>query len=110
MLPRGPVFAGRSDFNSEGGLPADHKAAETAVRVLGEMVGEGIFAVGGQICVIVNGDIAVDVAIGKAGGGGAMASGVLHNVYCLFKPLSYLLLGGWSSSDSAACTTSSTGK
>ena len=66
------------------------KVANSALSLI---VSEGIFALGGQLAVVVNGDVATDIAAGQAGGGIDLAPDDLHNVYCLFKPMVYLLLG-----------------
>lgn len=60
--------------------------------LIGELTNEGIFAAGGQLAVDINGDCAVDIGVGEAGGGPGMTPDCLHNVYCIFKPMSYLLL------------------
>ena len=67
---------------------------EVAGRVLSEVAGERIFASGGQLSVMRDGELIVDVAVGETGWGEELSSGHLHNVYCLLKPLPYLLLGG----------------
>ena len=59
---------------------------------MGGVVGEGIFAVGGQLAVVCGGKVVVDVAAGVSGRGSVLGAGDLHNVYCLVKPFSYLLL------------------
>jgi len=58
-----------------------------------QMVEEGISAVGGQLAVLVQGEVVVDIAVGQAEGNKALRPDDLHNVYCLFKPILYLLLG-----------------
>ena len=70
-----------------------HEVAEVARQVLAEVVREGIFASGGQVAAVCDGELVADVAVGETGWGEKLTSGHLHNVYCLLKPLPYLLLG-----------------
>ena len=70
-----------------------HGVAGVASEVLSGVVGEGIFASGGQVAVVCEGVLVADVAVGETGWGEGLCSGHLHNVYCLLKPLPYLLLG-----------------
>lgn len=65
----------------------------SAQYALSQAVEEGICALGGQLSVLVQGDAVVDIALGQAEGGRHLAPDDLHNVYCLFKPIVYLLLG-----------------
>lgn len=74
-------------------LISESKLEDIAVHCLSELTDEGIFATGGQLAVIVDGELVVNVGVGRAGGGAEMAADALHNVYCVFKPMSYLLLG-----------------
>lgn len=62
------------------------------VQALSEVVDEGIFAVGGQAAVVVDGVVVADVGVGVTGSGMPLSAGDLHEVYCLVKPLPYLLL------------------
>ncbi|MDE0614648.1 MAG: serine hydrolase [bacterium] len=57
------------------------------------MTDEGIFAAGAQLAVVVSGDAVVNVGVGEAGCGADMTADALHNVYCIVKPMTYLLLG-----------------
>lgn len=70
-----------------------HEIAEVAEDALRAVVDEGIFALGGQLAVIVDGEVSADVACGRSGNGEILDPENLHNVYCLFKPMVYLLLG-----------------
>lgn len=63
--------------------------AEQALR---DVVEEGIFAVGGQAAVVIDGLLVTDVAVGTAGNGKPLVPGDLHNVFCMLKPVAYLLL------------------
>lgn len=65
---------------------------DAARRALCDVVDEGIFAAGGQAAVFVHGRLAIDVAVGETANGRPLRSDDLHNVYCLVKPLPYLLL------------------
>lgn len=65
---------------------------DAARRALQDVVDEGIFAVGGQAAVYLEGRLAVDLAVGETASGRPLKKGNLHNVYCLVKPLPYLLL------------------
>ena len=56
------------------------------------MVAERIFAVGGQVGVVRDGVLIADVAVGKSGVGRQLSADDLHNVYCLVKLVTYLLL------------------
>lgn len=58
-----------------------------------ELTDEGIFAAGAQLAVVVSGDAVVNVGVGEAGCGADMTADALHNVYCIVKPMTYLLLG-----------------
>lgn len=60
---------------------------------LSELTNEGIFATGGQLAVTIGEDFVVSVGIGQTSCGDEMTAGTLHNVYCIFKPMPYLLLG-----------------
>lgn len=84
--------SGRSRLVAEGHLPVRGAVVRAAEGALGEVVGEGIFAVGGQLAVVWGDELVADVAVGVSSRGGALGSGDLHNVYCLVKPFSYLLL------------------
>ena len=64
-----------------------------ATQTLQYLADESIFATGGQLSIIIKGEPAVDIAVGQAGGGSLMTIDALHNVYCLVKPMAYLLLG-----------------
>lgn len=66
---------------------------DISIGLLSDLVDEGIFAKGGQLAVISNGILVVNAGVGHTGCGSAMAADALHNVYCIFKPLPYLLLG-----------------
>ncbi len=70
-----------------------HGVTGFARQVLSEVVREGIFASGGQIAAMCDGELVADVAVGETGWGEKLTSDHLHNVYCLLKPLPYLLLG-----------------
>ena len=72
---------------------SDSDLEDSAISLLGELADEGIFATGGQLAVTVNGDSVVNVGVGRAGCGAEMTADVLHNVYCIVKPMTYLLLG-----------------
>lgn len=72
---------------------SDSELENVAVDVLRELTDERIFAVGGQLAIVVNGDSVVNVGVGKAGCGADMTADSLHNVYCIVKPMAYLLLG-----------------
>lgn len=65
----------------------------SAQYTLSQAVDEGICALGGQLSVLVRGEAVADIALGQAEGGRYLAPDDLHNVYCLFKPIVYLLLG-----------------
>lgn len=56
------------------------------------MVEEGIFAIGGQAAVAIDGQLSADVAVGAVGNGKPLATDDLHNVFCMLKPVAYLLL------------------
>lgn len=71
----------------------DSEFESVAISLLGELTDEGIFAVGGQLAIVVEGDFVVNVGVGKAGCGAEMTADALHNVYCIVKPMAYLLLG-----------------
>lgn len=60
---------------------------------LSRVTDEGIYALGGQLAIVVNGELIVDIGIGHTGDGRDLEPNNLHNVYCLFKPMVYLLLG-----------------
>lgn len=65
---------------------------EAVYQALSGVTEERIFAIGAQAAVIVDGKLMVDAATGSTGGGKPSEVDDLHNVYCLLKPLSYLLL------------------
>ena len=67
--------------------------ADTTFASLKELTSEGIFATGGQLAVIVKDGLVVNIGVGQAGCGAEMTSNDLHNIYCIFKPMPYLLLG-----------------
>ena len=67
--------------------------ALSAQYALSQATDEGICALGGQLAVLVEGDTVVNIAIGRAEGERDLVPDDLHNVYCLFKPMVYLLLG-----------------
>lgn len=72
---------------------SDSKLEEIAIDLLSGLTDEGIFATGGQLAVMINGDSVVNVGVGRAGCGAGMTADTLHNVYCIVKPMTYLLLG-----------------
>ena len=72
---------------------SDSGLENSVIDVLRELTDEGIFAVGGQLAIRINGDSVVNVGVGKAGCGADMTADALHNVYCIVKPMTYLLLG-----------------
>ncbi|MDE0613030.1 MAG: serine hydrolase [bacterium] len=65
---------------------------EVVEQALVELTDEGIFAVGGQAAVTVEGVVVADVGVGVTGSGMPLSAGDLHEVYCLIKPMPYLLL------------------
>ena len=72
---------------------SDSKLENIVVHLLSELTDEGIFAAGGQLAIRVNGISVVNVGVGQAGCGADMTADALHNVYCIVKPMTYLLLG-----------------
>ncbi|MCY4164041.1 MAG: serine hydrolase [bacterium] len=74
-------------------VPLDRETVLLAVKnTLGQIVNDGIFALGGQVAVVCDGELIVDLALGESGSRKVLSPGDLHNVYCLVKPFSYLLL------------------
>ena len=61
-------------------------------RALWDVAEEGIFAVGGQAAVAIDDLLTAEVAVGVAGNGKPLATSDLHNVFCMLKPVAYLLL------------------
>jgi CubicO group peptidase (beta-lactamase class C family) len=56
-------------------------------RFVDEEVTAGLYAVGAQACVLVDGITCVDVAVGSAGPDLTMTSTTLHNAWCASKPI-----------------------
>ena len=87
------------------GTTSSSELEDMAIGLLGELTDEGIFAVGGQLAIVVNGESVVNVGVGKAACSADMTAEALHNVYCIVKPMAYLLLGyalesgGWGPDD-----------
>lgn len=71
----------------------DGELEDIAVDLLGELTDEGIFAAGAQLAIVVDGVSMVNVGVGRAGCGADMTADALHNVYCIVKPMTYLILG-----------------
>lgn len=59
---------------------------------LERMVSLRTFAVGGQAAVYIGGQLVADVACGVTGNGAPMQSDHLHHVFCMMKPLPFLVL------------------
>ena len=74
-------------------MPIGTDLATITRSSLSQVTDEGIFATGAQVTVTVDGNVAVDIATGTASDGSEMTADTLHNVYCLCKPMPYLLLG-----------------
>ena len=56
-------------------------------RVLTQDVDDGLFTMGGQVCISVAGEPLLDLALGADGRGGPMTAATVFRVYCTIKPI-----------------------